>query len=482
MPRNYLNNTLTDPAPFDFCPVFGPGDAIAARRGQFELLRSRVHMGSGARIQRVLRKAFAGEPTAISVIGGSVSACHGAGDDLLAPECYPARLYNWWNTVFPHPGNELTNGATKLTDSAYYAYCSKNHLPDHTDLVIVEFDTADNNAPEWQEYFELLVRSILVRPDQPAVIILGHFSPQIQALYGYIGPDQLHTAVAQFYDLPHISAKGVIYDNYFAQPNRVLSDLFVGSHLANKDGHDLIADVLISYIMSQICNSWSAELGYAYTVPEVTVGGEENAPAGGNPVPFGGLGVRPDDAEQQPGSQDGGSRLTLNPAFEVPPMRLKDRPSAMDSFREVETFCVSAGDLVNPLPPSIFFGSGWVTVHPPEGAKDDRHYWYADGPTSSLRVPLRIGAGDVGIYFLQHPIDQPAGTVSCWVDDNREGAKQLQGNADTEEPIATCVGDESADRSLAMIDTGVAKGSHFVTCQLDGEPGGPPAPFKLLGM
>lgn len=101
-------------------------------------------MGSGARIQRVLRKAFAGEPTAISVIGGSVSACHGAGDDPLAPECYPARLYNWWNTVFPHPGNELTNGATKLTDSAYYAYCSKNHLPDHTDLVILEFDTADN--------------------------------------------------------------------------------------------------------------------------------------------------------------------------------------------------------------------------------------------------------------------------------------------------------------------------------------------------
>jgi hypothetical protein len=45
--------------------------------------------------------------------------------------------------VFPHPANELTNGAVKRTDSAYYAYCSRHHLPDQTDLVILEFDTSD---------------------------------------------------------------------------------------------------------------------------------------------------------------------------------------------------------------------------------------------------------------------------------------------------------------------------------------------------
>lgn len=36
---------------------------------------------------------------------------------------------------------------------------------------------ADKSSdPEWLAHFELLVRSILVRPDQPAVIILGHFA------------------------------------------------------------------------------------------------------------------------------------------------------------------------------------------------------------------------------------------------------------------------------------------------------------------
>lgn len=70
-PRDYLNNSRVDPAPFEFCPVFGPGDAIAARRGQFELLKSRLHMGTGARLQRVLHKAMSGAPITVSILGGS---------------------------------------------------------------------------------------------------------------------------------------------------------------------------------------------------------------------------------------------------------------------------------------------------------------------------------------------------------------------------------------------------------------------------
>ncbi len=54
------------------------------------------------------------------------------------------------------------------------------------------------------EDFELLIRSLLIRPDQPAVLILGHSSPQILEQGGFLGPDQWHTLVAQFYDVPHV--------------------------------------------------------------------------------------------------------------------------------------------------------------------------------------------------------------------------------------------------------------------------------------
>jgi hypothetical protein len=70
-PKDYLNASATDPAPFEFCPVFGPGDTVAERRGQWPLLKSRIHTGSGARIQRVIQKAMAGMPITVSVLGGS---------------------------------------------------------------------------------------------------------------------------------------------------------------------------------------------------------------------------------------------------------------------------------------------------------------------------------------------------------------------------------------------------------------------------
>lgn len=117
-------------------------------------------------MQKVIQKALSGMPVTISVLGSSgtslspsdfnvqsmvangmfpfiVSACHGAGDDPVHSKCYPSKFFDWWNSVFPHPASELTNGASRKTDSAYYAYCSGHHLPDQTDLVILEFDSAD---------------------------------------------------------------------------------------------------------------------------------------------------------------------------------------------------------------------------------------------------------------------------------------------------------------------------------------------------
>lgn len=62
---------------------------------------------------------------------------------------------------------------------------------------------------------------------------------------------------------------------------------------------------------------------------------------------------------------------------------------------------------------------------------------YAEQPTARLRIPLKLGAGDVGIYFLQSPEDRPLGTVKCWVDDNVAGGKLLHGTAQVEDVIAT---------------------------------------------
>lgn len=71
--KNYLNKTQIEiePNPFDFCPVFGPGDEIGKKYGPLTLSQSRLHLGSGGRIHRVIHKALLGQPVTISVLGGS---------------------------------------------------------------------------------------------------------------------------------------------------------------------------------------------------------------------------------------------------------------------------------------------------------------------------------------------------------------------------------------------------------------------------
>ncbi|KAK8865892.1 hypothetical protein IAR55_001040 [Kwoniella newhampshirensis] len=471
-PQDYLNASASDPAPFEFCPAFGPGDKVAERRGQWGLLKSRMHMGSGARIQRVVQKAMAGLPVTISVLGGSVSACHGAGDDPVSPRCYPAKFFDWWNSVFPHPASELTNGAARRTDSAYFAYCSTHHLPDQTDLVILEFDASDPNDAQWLDLFELLVRSILVRPDQPAVIILGHFSPQIQAQNGFAGPELLHTVVAQFYDVPHISVKGLLYNDYLADPEESRKAFFTDPVLANGAGHELIADIIISYMQSQICAGWAATMGHAFDVPYMGAPAVDMESAGTGLLGGGQLKADASSSKEDLEAEGGGLAAKMR-AIRVPQAMLSDRPSDILRFREVHPFCVSANDLINPLPPSHFFGSGWHAYHPSKGAsQDEKHYWYAEVAGSKFRVPVTLSAGEVAIYYLQNPEDRPLGRAACWVDDNYGGAVELSGIADVHDTTPT----------LTLIDENVAAGPHYVECNLLGPDGETTPPFKMLGV
>ncbi|KAF8879831.1 hypothetical protein BD779DRAFT_1446669 [Infundibulicybe gibba] len=485
--KNYLNASSTEPNPFDFCPVYGPGDELGAKYGALVLSKSRMHLGSATRVQRVLNRALAGLPVTISVLGGSVSACHGAGDDPISPKCYPSKFFRWWNSVFPHPATELTNGAMRRTNSGYFGYCSAHHIPDVTDLVIIELDTEDTPDQDMVENFETLVRSILIRPDQPAVILLGHFSPQLHQAHGFAGPDHWHDTVAQFYDVPHVSIRSTLFPSYMKDPASI-SKYYVDPILASPVGHDLITDILVAYFQSQICTAWGVATGSSYdTVPLRSSEGGAGADSHGL---FGGAGPRKGVPEPGSNAKDGldsdGNRLKPEaPApnsiqyaqLHIPPGRMNTRPNSGRPFEEIAPFCVSANDLINPLPPSLFYGSGWYAFHPGAGGSSLRttsYYWYSTLPTSKLRIPIQVGAGDIGVYYLKESTKDvgEGSAIECWVDDNYGGAKVIENSADVGEPTP----------HLHMIDHFVSRGSHFVECQLMGEEGQGVPMFKILGI
>lgn len=308
----------------------------------------------------------------------------------------------------------------------------------------------ERRDPAWMNHFDLLMRSILQRPDQPAVLILGHFAPQVHSIHGYNDPFNMHSIVAQFYDVPVIATKGAIFHDYITNPNFAKTTYWVDPVLANPLGHDLLADVLISYFQEMTCKGWDAALGRGFEVPVI---GTDAMGANGAGGLFGGVGGRKGGADG-PGAPGAavpivGNKLTADPAstyasLRVPPLRVNDHSPMSDHFREPKPFCVSANDLINPLPPSLFYGSGW-NAHSPSGGRagtSDQagaqgYYWYSTLPTSKLRVPVKLAAGDVAIYYMMEPrgdFRDGGPGIMCWVDDNVPGAVEISGVGDVGSP------------------------------------------------
>jgi len=261
---------------------------------------------------------------------------------------------------------------------------------------------------------------------------------------------------------PH-STKPILYPDFIEEPTSV-DRYFADAVLANPTGHDLLADVLISYFQSQVCSAWAAATGQTFDglpplfSPIVPENSKQPTDARGL---FGGVGQRkgsqpenkegnvvaggPGAGNQNPGGQGKAKQLGGLHIQAIPLARVDTRPGdfAKKAYEEPAPFCASANDLVNPLPTSIFAGTGWAAYHPPTGTNavsSASHYWYSSQPMSRLRVSVNLGAGDVGVYYLQEPqsvVGVQGSSVNCWVDDNHAGRVQITNSGDVGEPTPT---------------------------------------------
>ena len=198
--------------------------------------------------------------------------------------------------------------------------------------------------------FEILIRSILIRPDKPAVLLLGHFSPHTHQTHGFAGPDHWHNIVAQFYDVPHVSVKSALFPDYMRDPKSI-QKYFVDLVLASLSGHELISEILVAYFQSQICTAWSVPTGSSYkAVPVHTAGSEVAADAA--------VEKKMAAAAAAAAMKDrGDTSSSSSQLLTIPSGRVNTRPNGNRPFEEIAPFCVSANDLINSLPPSLFYGS-----------------------------------------------------------------------------------------------------------------------------
>lgn len=413
-----------------------------------------------------INRAQTGQQLKVGIMGGSVSACHGVhpspdwpAGDPSGPGCYSTLFAQWLQQAFP-PFNgqphSVVNGAIGGMDSSYYAFCGTHHIPTDADLVVIEFDVNDQSNRHYREFFDQLLRVVLELPNQPAVVILGAWSPSVAQDQGYGDPQLTHLPIAHYYDVPYVSMKRLVWNHYLRFPLELTRSFWQSDGLhPNARGHRILADLLIAYLESQACQYQTLGTSVAPKTEWTIASTDEYAKFIDIGFPF--VSPRPQITGAEPGweetfNQDAIDRMAYEHKWFVEPIdplaipftpidqplrdvvdpTVPDRGSAshLTSLAQPQLFCADANDPVNPMNPTA--SDGWrVYVW-----KNEKHYWLSDTPGATIRVDIKVSQGRVAVYYFKSKT-VAGGVANCWVDDNEAGAVRLEAYWDRQYNVAT---------------------------------------------
>jgi hypothetical protein len=221
-------------------------DEMLSSLSQDQLSRCLVKRGDPARLQRVLRKARAGKPVTLGLIGGSITHGSGASDRLRTS--YAALIGNWWKLQFPDCELTVLNAGIGATGSHFGLHrAGRDLFPAKPDLVIVEFCVNDGVNERSGRTYEGLMRQILRQPRDPAVIAFTVFGNK-----NTLGkPHVWHEVVARHYNVPIVSARHAV------SPEMLTGEMEIKDYLADSihptdAGHRMLAATLAHYIKTEL--------------------------------------------------------------------------------------------------------------------------------------------------------------------------------------------------------------------------------------
>lgn len=352
--------------------------------GERKIARSRAYEGTGERVQRVLAKASRGEKIKVGILGGSVSM----GQKCNCPNAtWHHQIVEWFKRSFPSTEIIHNDGSVRARGTNYFSLCHTEHLDQDVDIVFLEHAVNDQFGEGNIMNTERLVRSILEYPNRPAVVFVAtmHHRPDRQLQ----GMDN-ELVVANYYDVPLISLRNALFESI--QHNASLAHLLYGeqmdeTHLV-KNGHDVLANLTISYLAQQRC--------IATSNPSLHMASESIWPAISDDVP-----LQPIYGHYKPNTQ------TVKAPAPYPKCDSVDSPK-------------------HPLVPISH--EGWEKWFQQGGKMGDprtqKSYWRSSTPGARIAFDIETTLGDVIVYFLRSQ-SYNLGDAICWVDQARNKAKSI---------------------------------------------------------
>lgn len=354
-----------------------------------------------------------------------------------------------------------------------------HHIPHDVDLIVLEFDVNDQPDQIYQTFFDQLLRVLLEFQSQPAVLILGSWAPRIAQGRGYADSQLIHLPIAMYYDIPYMSLKRLMFNHFTRFPHSTTKTFFLPDALhPNARGHRVLADITVAYLESELCllNTYGLPVVPAVENTIGTTAGadsliDDKFPMMAFPVDGKVDWANPPEGWETTYEQDkidaiGQERRyfalpqspyslpfvsAFKPLEEVISIEDADpsTPDHIHSIPQPELFCADANDPNHPMKPSAH--DGWK----PYDWKGEKHYWVSSTVGARLRVPIRVSAGRVAIYYFRSR-EYSLGDADCWVDDNEDGAVRLKGYWEKEYNTAF----------VSYIDRNVTTGDHYVTCEI----------------
>jgi lysophospholipase L1-like esterase len=195
--------------------------------------------GCALALERLFRKAAAGEAVTIAFIGGSITqGCNASASEFR----YVERVSRAFRASFPKAHVIFVNAGVGATTSLVGVHRADTQvLSRNPDLVIVDFAVNDRESPVYREAYESLIRDILSAPSRPAVIEL------FMVIEGGINEQAVESEIGLHYGLPMISYRDFI-QGLLRDGNVDWKDVSTDEVHPNDLGHGLCAGLIIAFL------------------------------------------------------------------------------------------------------------------------------------------------------------------------------------------------------------------------------------------
>lgn len=224
-----LFRTVTDP----FVPL---------TQAKYDAATQYNESSNNYRLAQVIKKAQAGKPVTIGVIGGSITQGTGT---YWEGSSYAQILEGFWRGRFPQSNLTFINAGIGGTDSYLGVHRVSSLLAANPDFVIIEFSVNDAADSAYQTYYENLVRRVKAAPSAPAVLLLFMTTNTGADASSYEIP------IGRKYAVPMISYRESILAG-IRENEYKWTDIAVDFIHPNVHGHSLAARLIIHYLLTTI--------------------------------------------------------------------------------------------------------------------------------------------------------------------------------------------------------------------------------------